>query len=43
MIEMSEACRMRPLLKNKDTKAAGHFEVNNYQGDDVHANCNKID
>ena len=27
----------------RDTKAVHHFEEKNYQGDDLHANCNKID
>ena len=36
---MSEASS----IKNEDTKAVRHFEENNYQGDDLHANRNKID
>ena len=39
---MSEKCRKRPLSKNEDTKAVHHFEENNYDGDDLHANSNKI-
>ena len=31
-----------PLSKNEDTKAVRHSEENNYQGNDLHANHNKI-
>ena len=43
VIQMFEKCRKRPLSKNEDTKAVRHFEENNHQGDDLHANRNKID
>ena len=42
-IEISEKCWKRPLTKNVDTKTVRHFEENNYQGDDLHANHNKND
>ena len=32
-----------PPIKNDDTKAVLHFEENNYQGNDLHANRNKIE
>ena len=40
---MAEKCRKLPLSKNEDTKAVRHFEENNYQGNDLHANRNTID
>ena len=43
VIQMSEKCRKRPMSKNEDTKAVRHFEENNYQEDDLHANHNKTD
>ena len=43
VIRMSEKYWKRPLLKNEDTKAVRHFEENNYQGDEIHANRNKTD
>ena len=41
--QMLEKCRKCPLSKNEDTNVVRHFEENNYQGDDLHANSNKID
>ena len=43
VIQMLEKCWMRPLSKNVDAKAVRHFEENNLQGDDLHANRNTID
>ena len=40
---MSEKSWKSPLSKNEDTDVVHHFEENNYQGDDLHANHNKID
>ena len=40
---MSLKCRRPPQSENEDTKAVRHFEKNNYQGDELHANRNKID
>ena len=40
---MSQKFQKHPLSKNEDTKAIRHFEENNYEGDDLHANRNKID
>ena len=39
---MSKECWKIPLSKNEDTKAVRYFEENNYKGDDLHANRNKI-
>ena len=35
---MSEKWRKHSLSKNEDIKTVRHFEENNYQGDDLHAN-----
>ena len=43
IIQMLEKYLKSRLTKNEDNKAALHFEENNYQGDDLHANCNKTD
>ena len=40
---MSEKRPKRPVSKNEETKALNHFEDNNYQENDLHANRNKIE
>ena len=40
---MSERCWKCPMSKNEDRKAVRHFEENNHQWDDLHANRNKIE
>ena len=43
VIQMSEKCRKRPLLKKEVTKAVHQLDENNYQGDEIHANRKKND
>ena len=39
---MSEKYWKRPLSNNEDTKTVRHFEEDNYQGNELQANRNKI-
>ena len=43
VIQILEKYGKRPLSKNENTEAVRHFEENDYQGEILHANRNKID